>query len=353
MSRTAFILGNFRIEWSAVIITMGLLCGLLIAVALYRGREKNSAAAWLCFCFSFVFGTFFSRTLHWYFNEAAYTSFGQALTDFSVGSFCLPGMILGLMLGAWLVKLTRLVRSKEVLLDCFAPGMVLSIAFIRLSALFNESCRSRITIENEALQHLPFAIASADAAGNVSYRLATFFIAFLLLTLLSVIVLVMYLRSGRRSMKKPCREDGNVWRMTLLYWSALEVILDSTRYDSPLMHFRLISYLNQYSAFISLAQIFGGFCAIAALVYYSRVSIKANGFKFYHPLCWAVFALSFYMIGYLGEYKVQRESVYLRSYSFMAVGCVLMVLSVQLLYQSCVERSLGDGKKPNQEAGRS
>ena len=338
MSSIAFILGETQIQWSSVIITMGLLCALCLALALYRGQEKNSAAVWLCFCLSFIFGVFFSRVLHWYFNEASYSSLILALFDYSEGSFCLPGMILGLWLGAWIVKKTKLVSSDKLLLDCFAPSMLLSIAFIRLSALFNESCRGRILIRNEALQHLPFAIASTDAAGNVSYRFATFFIAFIMLLITCIIVLIMFLRRDRRLVKEPCGKDGNIWRMALVYYAAIEIIMDSTRYDSPLMHFRLLSDLNQYSAFISLAQIFGGVCAAIALVYYSRVSIKANGFKYYHAVCWGLFLVSLFVIGYLGEYKVQREAAYLRCYTFMANGCAGMVLSVQLLYNSCLEK---------------
>ncbi len=348
MNGIAFILGETQIGWSAVIITLGLVSALFLAVALFRGRKLSSAPVWLCFYLSFAFGALFSRILHWYFNDAIYNSLGQALMDCSFGGFCLPGMILGVLLGAWIVKLTGLVRSAGELKDCFAPGLVLSIAFIRLSALFNESCRGRIIVRTGLLQRLPFAVASTDAAGNVSYRLATFFIAFILLMILAVIVLIMYFkRSQDDCMKAPCGKSGNIWRMTLVYYSALEVISDSTRYDSQLMHFRLFSDLNQYSAFISLAQIFAGVCILAVLVYYSRASIKANGFRFYHPLCWLLFLAGLFLAGYLGEYKVQRVAAYLRSYCFMFAGCAALTASVQILYRSCLAKK-NDG--PKQEA---
>ena len=50
-------------------------------------------------------------------------------------------------------------------------------------------CRSKISVTAPLLQRLPFAVASTDSAGNVSYKFATFFVSFLLLALLSVLSL--------------------------------------------------------------------------------------------------------------------------------------------------------------------
>ena len=338
MNQIAFIFGELEIQWSAVIITCGLLCGLCLALSLYRGRYNNSTAVWACFCLAFVFGAVLSRGLHWYFNGDVYANIGQAMTDYSVGSFYLPGMIMGMWPAALLVEKVGLTRTRGQLLDCFAPGLCLSIAFIRLSALFNDTCRSRILVKTRFLQMLPFASASTDAAGNTTWRLATFFIAFLLMLALTLLMLDLFIRRAYTKMKPPCPSNGNIWRLFLVFYGALEGILDSTRYDSPLMHFRLISYLNQYSAFISFAQVFAGFCALGVLIFYSVRSIKANGFRFYHLLLWVVFAASLVAIGYLGEYKVQRTAEYLRCYSIMAVGCLGMALTPYWAYRSCLAR---------------
>ena len=75
----------------------------------------------------------------------------------------------------------------------------------------------------------------------------------------------------------PCARSGNVWRMFLLYYGAVEIVVDSLRNDSPLMHFHLISYLNQYSSFVSLAQVFAASTALYVLIYYSVHSVRANG----------------------------------------------------------------------------
>ena len=94
------------------------------------------------------------------------------------------------------------------------------------------------------------------------------------------------------------------------------------------MHFHLLSSLNQYSSFVSLAQVFAACTALYVLVFYSVRSIKANGFSYWHALSWLGFVLSLVGIGYLGEYKVQRTAQYLKCYSIQqksllqnATGC--------------------------------
>ena len=303
MSGIAAYINGAPIYWSAVTITLGLLGCLLLTLALYRGRSENSTAVWALFCLGFVLAVFFSRLLHWYFNSETYGSFAVAL-----------------------------------LLDCATPGMILLLAFIRLSALFNSTCRSRILITQKTFQHLPVAVSSTDASGNETWRLATFFISFILLMILFCFCLGFYFEKGRKKMKEPCARYGNVARLFLVYYGAIEIVMDSTRYDSPLMHFRFISYLNQYSAFISLAQVFAAATALGVLIYYSAKAIKGGFFRFYHPLLWILFLASLVGIGYLGEYTVQRTANYIQCYAFMSVSCLLMALSVFWAYLSCRKR---------------
>ena len=59
---------------------------------------------------------------------------------------CMLGALLGVWLAALIVKKLGFERSIARLLDAFAPGAALAVAFIRLSALFNSSCRSKIAV---------------------------------------------------------------------------------------------------------------------------------------------------------------------------------------------------------------
>jgi prolipoprotein diacylglyceryltransferase len=139
-------------------------------------------------------------------------------------------------------------------------------------------------------------------------------------------------------MLAPCSTRGNVWRMFLLYYGVVEFVVDALRNDSPLMHFHLLSKLNQSSSFVSLAQIFAAFTILYVLVYYSVKSIKANGFSFWHAAAWVGFVVSLVGIGFLGEYKVQRTAQYFKCYSIMIVSCIAMVTVVRLVYASCVAK---------------
>ena len=338
MSGIAIYLGERAIHWSAVIITMGALCALSLTLALYRQRSEKLIPVLALFTLGSVLGLFLARLIHWYFNTEIYGSFAAAFTNFDLGSFSIPGVILGVWLAAWIVCKLGLCSDSGVLLDCAAPSMALLIAFIRLSALFNNTCRSRILIENPIFRRLPVAISNTDAAGNVVWRLATFFLAFLAMLLITWRVLSFYVDRGRKKMIHTCSRTGNVWRMFLVYYGAVEIVVDSLRNDSPLMHFHLLSALNQYSSFVSLAQIFAAATALYVLVYYSVRAIRRNGLKFWYVLDWLGFVVSLVGIGYLGEYKVQRTAQYFKCYSIQIVSCLCMVLVVSLMYRTCVSK---------------
>ena len=323
---------------SALVITLGYLIATLMTLIRYRREHRSGAAVWCLAVLGFVFGVLFSRVLHWYFNAETYSSLLGALTNYSVGSFCLPGALLGIWLAAWLAKKLGLTPTVGELLDAAAPGTALLIGLIRLSALFNTTCRSRILLTSKWLQFLPFAVKETDAVGNVTYRMATFFIEFLLMLLVMLLVLRFDREYGYRRMKRGGPRTGNTARYFVLLYAAVEIVMDSTRYDSPLMHFRLLSSLNQFSAFISLAQVFAGFTALGILIHLSRCSIRCNGFRWYHPLVWIGFAACLFGIGKLGEYNVQRYAAYLRCYSIMSLSCILMVVLIWSLYRSCLSR---------------
>lgn len=344
MNATAIYWMGAEIRWSAVIITVGILACLCMTMALYRGRGHGGAAVWMLLPLGFILGLFLGRLLHWYFNTELYGSFARAFTDFSLGSYVLPGVVLGIWLAAGLEGRMGLC-SRDELLDCLAPGLCLLILFTRLSAFFDNTCRSRILIESPAWQRLPFAVSTADAAGNVVWRFASFMTEAICMGLIFELLLWFYLQ--RRS--TPREPWGHTWRMFLLWFAAETVVTDSTRYDSPLMHFHIFSSLNAYSSFISFAQIFAAVTALYVVLYYTVRSIRAGGMKLWQPAAWVMFALFLYTAGYLGEYKVQRTNMYLRCYLIQSLSCLVLAVMGYLVYLGW-ERSLSRrGKKPKSE----
>ena len=171
MSQIAFYIGERGIHWSAIIITMGTLCCLSLTIALFRQRSESLRPILFYFPAATILGLLFARLIHWYFNTEIYGSLGAALSNFDLGSFSIPGLILGIWLAAWIVYRLELVPNSGMLLDCTAPGLALLIAFVRLSALFNNTCRSRIEIHRPLLKTLPFAVANTDAIKKANRKL--------------------------------------------------------------------------------------------------------------------------------------------------------------------------------------
>jgi len=338
MSNIAVIIGSATIQWSSLILTLGMVVALTLTLALYKPKNESTEAVWAFFALTCIIGFLLSRFMHYYFNAESYDSFISAMTNLSTGSYMLPGVLLGAGISALIVSALGLVSSPGRLLDFASPGILLFLAGVRLSALYNDSCRSKIIVKLPLLQRLPFAVSSLDNAGNTTWRMATFFIEFLLLLILTGAVLAFFFKARTRRMQPPCPMSGNVFRLALVAYGALEFVMDSTRNDSPLMHFRIFSSVNQYSAFISCAQVFAALTSVAVLIFYFRMSVKAKGFSWRQPVLTLMFLASLFGIGYLGEYRVQRYGTqkYLSCYSVMTLSCVILFLSVWLMYRLCL-----------------
>ena len=318
--------GNTVLYWSAIIITLGLLASLMMTLSLQRTNRGGASAVWLFFPLAVLFSVPLSRALHWYCHQEQYASLMAALTDYSGGSYVLAGALPGVLLAA-LIASPLNTRNTASLLDAFAPGAALAVAFIRLSSLFNSSCRSKISVTTPVLQHLPLAASFMDSSGQVEYRFATFFVHFLVMLLICR-ALLGFFYTRRNVPMLSGNVDGNTARMFLLFYSASELVLDSTRYDSSFL---------PINGFISLVQIVAAVCICALLVYYSIHSIRANGFRWYHPVLWLLWLLTLGVVGYT-EYLVQRHGDwYLSCYLAMGLACVLMAGAVYRMYLSCCE----------------
>ena len=318
--------GDTVLYWSAIIITLGLLAALMMTLSLQRTNKGSTAAVWLMLPLAVILSVPLCRALHWYCHREQYASFLQAVTDYSSGSYVLTGALLGAFLAALIVSPLN-TRSTASLLDAFAPGAALAIAFIRLSSLFNSSCRSKIAVTTPILQHLPLAAGFADASGRVEYRFATFFFHFLVMLLLCRILLGFFFTRRRAPMASGSR-DGNTARMFLVFYSASELVLDSTRYDSSFL---------PINGFVSFVQIVAAACILGVLIYYSVHSVRANGFRWYHPVLWLLWLLTVAAVGWT-EYLVQRHGDwYLSCYGAMGLACILMAGVVYRMYLTCCE----------------
>lgn len=339
MNEIAVFTGSLTIYWSSVIICLGIAAGLCLTLALYPMDHRHNTAVWVFFPIAVVLSIFFSRCIHWYSHIEQYESFLQAVMDYSTGGgFVIQGIIPGVFLAAVIVRLFRLTPTAGELLDAVAPGLALSLALIRLSSLFNSTCRARIVIINPAFQRLPFAVSWVDAAGNVEFRLATFFLEFLALLVITVILCVFYFRHRSEPLWEGIPNHGNVMCMFLLLTGVVEIIVDSTRYDSALFHFFLLKKLNPYASFVPIAMVVSAILILLVFIRYMRISVRVNGWSWYHILAIVAFIAALVVIGYLGEYRVQRTGAYVRCYLWYAAGLLTWLAVVIGIYSSCVAK---------------
>ena len=338
MNEIAVFTGGVTVYWSAIVICLGIAAGLCMTLALYPMDHRHNTAVWFFFPFALVFSVFLARTIHWYSHIEQYGSFLQAVTDYDTGGYCIQGIVLGVLLAAGLTRLVHLTPTGWELLDAAAPGLTLCLALVRLSSLFNTNCRSRIVIANSLYQRLPFAVSWTDAAGNVEFRLATFFLEFLALLLVTVILCAFFFRHRSEALWEGFPNQGNVFRMFLILEGIVEIIADSTRYDSALMHFFFIKRLNPYASFISIAQVFSALLILLVFIRYMRFSIRINGFSWYHIPFILLFLGCLVGAGFFGEYRVQRTAQYVRCYIWQGSSLILLAATVIGVYLTCVAR---------------
>ena len=318
MNAIAFSDGSAVIYWSALIVTLAAAAWLALSWALYAIDGGRGSTLLLFFPAAVLLSVLLSRLLHWYCHAEQYAGLFAALSDYSSGGYCLPGLLLGVTLAALLMGRLGLAESRLQLLDALAPGAALGIGLIRLSELFGNSCRSKVLITRAALQHLPLAAPVTGSGGAVEYRLASFFLSFILLSLLAAVLLRFFLRS-----RWELGDAGHVAALFLTVFSAMEFFIDSGRYDS--------SFLRS-NGFVSLSQILAGLSLLGVMLWYT-LRIRRRGKRVpWAP--WLVWVLGVAATGGL-EYLVQRHGDwFLLCYSLMSLSCALLVVAVRLLYRA-------------------
>lgn len=330
MNPIAFTLGTHTVYWSAVIISLAVAACFTMTCALFTSHGGHSVAVWLLLPLAILFSVLLSRLLHWYCHVEQYSGFWKAMTDYSSGGYVLTGALLGTALAGLLVKALGFTGNLRRLFDCLAPGAALGIALIRLSALFDNSCRGKIVVENPLFQHLPLSSAVSTVDGGVEYRFATFFAQFLVMLLVFWLLLHFFQKRRRWPMKAGQPRDGHVALMFLTWYSAVELVADSTRYDSSFM---------PINGFVSMVQVVSAVTLLGVLIVYTVRSVRANGHQLLHWLLWGGFWLSIAGTGVL-EYLIQRHgNWYLFCYPMMSLCCCATALVIYRMYKNvCGER---------------
>ncbi len=324
MDTVAFSLGNLSIYYSGIVISLGTASCLCLTWALYVSHGGKRTNICLFVPAALVLSIFLSRSLHWYCHTEQYKGFLNAVTDFGTGDFVLSGVFAGLLITYAFFSVFTEKNQLSLLLDCLAPGLDVFIIFARLSCIFNSAFRSKISVNDPSYQHLPIAAVFYNSSGSVEYRFAAFFIEAILLTILLLILLLLFSKIRKTPAKNSRSNSGGVWLMFILWYSAIEVVMDSTRYDSSFVPF---------NGFVSVVQTFCGAMMLAVLIYYSIRSIKADGLKTFHWLIWSGWFIALGGAG-ISEYLVQRHGDwYLSCYFLMSLCLIIMAVLTVIMYR--------------------
>lgn len=316
MERIAWILGTRTLYWSSLVLTLASAAAVCLFLALYLRKSENSAAAFTVVPLAMVLSLFFARLVHWYCFDERYESMLSALTNFSVGGFALIGVFAGCLLAAVLTRLVGLHRNLPQMLDCLCLAGAAGIAAGRLASFFNSSDRGQLI---DSIRTMPWVYPVTNSVtGALEYRLATFLLQAMAAALIFLILAAFYLS------RKPKR-DGDTALLFLLCYSASQILLDSTRYDS--IYFRS-------NGFVSIVQVFSAIALALVIVVFSVRLVRGRGFRGWYVLLWVALAALMGGAGYM-EYHVQRhgnEAVF--AYSVMGTclfGIILLTVFLRLL----------------------
>ena len=334
MSQIAFVSDTLTIYWSAIVLAIAVLAA---ALAMLGCRALQGELPWdmaLFLPLAILLGVLGARLLHYHCFYRQYADLHQALTDDSVGSFCLAGAFLGVLLAALILWGVRVIKKLPSFMDAVAPGAALGIAVGKLSAIFYSANRGKVVFEKAFYQGLPFSTDMEPITGVPEFRAAVFFWQSLAAFLIFFLLLLTFFRNQYRKEKQP---DGSVFSLFLRLWCAAELIFDSMRYDSAF--FRI-------NGFVSVVQILSLAGLVFELVLYSVRGIKRSGFRPANPACWALSLLGIAALG-VGEYLVQRHGDwYLACYAMMSAGALAVLISIRILQKKSFSEAPEETEAP-------
>lgn len=240
-----------------------------------------------------------ARLVYWYGRPDHFSSFIQVLSSPDTECFALAGVLAGCFLSAVIIGGPD---CRKRMLDCMSVSGCFAIALGRLGSFFTDTDRGQIMTRFTAL---PWAYPVATVSGQLEYRFATFLFQAAAAALLGILLFTIFWRKRYR--------QGDLFLLFTLCYSASQVILDSTRYDSL--------YLRS-NGFISMVQVFSAIALVAVLIILCIRTKKTLGFRGWMVPLWVSLAALFGCAGYM-EYYVQRhgrEAAF--SYSIMGL-CLL------------------------------
>lgn len=324
MNRTALILDWVTLYWYSIVLALAAAAGICFFLACCSHARIEPVWAGASALLSVVFSLVLSRLVYWYCRPYSFADWKQALTVPASVCHALLGAFIGCLLAALL--LGKCSGGLLRLLDCMSTAGCGAIALGRLAFFFADGDRGRILPETTPF---PWAYPIVNPSSGIpEYRLAVFFFQAVIAGALFLVLawLLFAPRAGRRVKR------GGITLLFLMVYSASQVILDSTRYDSL--------YLRS-NGFVSLIQIISALTLAGTIAVCSLRAAK-GGVKKWMLAAWFLIPCLFGGAGYM-EYFVQRHGK-LAAIGYGAMsGCLagILLLGVLLWRKAQGERSAG------------
>jgi len=313
MNQIAFILEHTTIYWHSIILALAVLAGICFFMACCHHIKIPTVWSSAAALVSVVLSLLLARFLYWYSRPDGFNSLMQAMTTSASGNYALTGVFFGCALTALLIG--KRTGSIPALFDCMSVAGCGAIALGRLGSFFTASDRGQIMTE---MTYLPWAYPVLNpASGMPDYRFATFLFQSVIAGLLFLVLCWLFFSPRRKPLPQ-----GDVTLLFGMVYSASQVILDSTRYDS--LYFRS-------NGFVSIVQVLCAVVLGVSIIFICLRAVKARGFQKWMPICWGIFAALFGLAGFM-EYYVQRHGrLAMFSYGIMEHCLVgILVLGIWL-----------------------
>ena len=309
MEEIAFIVGHTYVYWNSIIAAFASATAVCAFWALWLARGKKFAAGFLIVPLAVGLSLALSRLIYWYFRPENEMNLKALIKLGMTGEATLSGIFAGCFLAAVLIRLVRLTDSLPELLDCLCLAGGIGIAQGRLASFFDASARGVVM---PAYMGMPWVCAVTNpVTGAEECRLATFLLQAMMTGVITLAFLVFYL------VKRHKVRDGDVSLLFLQCYGAVQVVLDSTRYDS--IYFRS-------NGFVSVVQVLGAVAVALAVIIFAARMVYAGGWKKWYPALWVPQLACLGLAGYM-EYHVQRHgNEALFAYSVMTAALAVVIV---------------------------
>lgn len=329
--RTIFFLkDSFILYYDNVIMAAAMLLFVCVVLMLYGSSGGRKRELLFYIPVSLLFSIVCSRLLYWFCHQEQFAGVRSAFQDFFTTGYCMTGVLLGTLLAAALAKLCHVTRKVWRLLDSVGVATCFAFGCIRLSALFNETCRGKIPAPVEAF---PLGATITNALGEQEYRFATFMVESGLYFLGFVILLCIFiaLYYGKKKAGKRKKRVGNVYRLSLVVTGSIALIMDSTRYDSCFMPF---------NGFVSLVQILAAVSALVAMILLFARKIRNAGVSAGKIMTLLGFVILVGAVAYT-EYLIQRHGDWYKN-CYMGMGAACLGMNILAFFMSKSAKTAGE-----------